>query len=284
MPHGQYRARRATTVTPVFDLDAYLRRIGLRGRPALADVHRAHAISIPFEGLGPHVGEEVPLDPAQLLEKLVERRRGGYCFEQNLLLKAALEELGLEVETYLARVMIGLRPGEVRGRTHLLLKVGEGGCDWHADVGFGSATLLHPLPWGPGEEHEQAGWRFRVIEREPEWIVQTVDHDDGEWVDLYGFLPQPAAAIDIEMSNWWTSTNPESRFVSGFLVSRQWLDGRRLILSDWGELGLLERTPDTSRTTPVERAEVPALLAERFELDGFTVGLDGRLARTQQSD
>jgi N-hydroxyarylamine O-acetyltransferase len=284
MPHGQYRARRATTVTPVFDLDAYLRRIGLCGRSALADVHRAQATSIPFEGLGPHVGEAVPLDPDRLLEKLVERRRGGYCFEQNLLLKAALEELGLEVETYLARVMIGLRPGEVRGRTHLLLKVGEDGRDWHADVGFGSATLLHPLPWGPGEEHEQAGWRFRVIEREPEWIVQTVDHDDGEWVDLYGFLPQPAATIDIEMSNWWTSTNPESRFVSGFLVSRQWLDGRRLILSDWGELGLLERTPDTSRTTPVERAEVPALLAERFELDGFTVGLDGRLARTQQPD
>jgi N-hydroxyarylamine O-acetyltransferase len=280
MPHGQYRARPANTVEPVFDLGAYLRRIGLRDRPALADVHRAHATTIPFEGLGPHVGEPVPLDPSRLAEKLVERRRGGYCFEQNLLLKAALEALGMEVETYLARVMIGLRPGEMRGRTHLLLRVGEQGRDWHADVGFGSGTLLEPLPWGPGEEHEQAGWRFRVIEREPESILQTID--EGEWVDLYGFLPQPATAADIEMSNWWTATHPDSRFVSGFLVSRQWLDGRRLILSDWGELALLERTPATASSIPVERAEVPALLAERFELDGFTAGPDGRLESARQ--
>ncbi|HEX4435925.1 MAG TPA: arylamine N-acetyltransferase [Solirubrobacteraceae bacterium] len=262
----------------MFDLDAYLRRIGLRGSPALADIHRAHATSIPFEGLGPFVGEAVSLDPERLLEKLVGRRRGGYCFEQNLLLGAALEALGLEVETYLARVMIGQRPGEVRGRTHLLLRVGEGGRSWHADVGFGSGTLLEPLPWGPGVEHEQAGWRFRVIERGPEWILQT--SEEGEWIGLYGFLPQPVAAIDIEMSNWWTATSPKSRFVSGFLVSRQWLDGRRLILSDWGELALLERTPDASRTTTVERAEVPALLADRFELDGFVTGPDGRLTRT----
>jgi N-hydroxyarylamine O-acetyltransferase len=279
MPHGQYRARQATTVTPVFDLDAYLRRIGLRGSPALADVHRAHATTIPFEGLGPHLGEAVPLDHARLAEKLVERRRGGYCFEQNLLLKAALEALGLEVDTYLARVMTGLRPGEVRGRTHLLLRVGEGERSWHADVGFGSGTLLEPLPWGPGDKHEQAGWRFRVIEREPEWILQT--SEEGEWVDLYGFLPAAALAIDIEMSNWWTATHPESRFVSGFLVSRQWLDGRRLILSDWGALALVERTPDTTNTIPVERVEIPPLLAERFELEGFTVGPDGRLARAR---
>jgi N-hydroxyarylamine O-acetyltransferase len=264
----------------VFDLDAYLRRIGLRGRAALADVHRAHATSIPFEGLGPYVGEAVPLDPERLVEKLVERRRGGYCFEQNLLLKAALEALGLEVETYLARVMVGLRPGEVRGRTHLLLKVGEGGRSWHADVGFGSGTLLEPLPWGPGDVYEQAGWLFRVIERGPEWILQT--SEEGEWIDVYGFLPQPAAAIDIEMSNWWTATHPESRFVSGFLVSRQWADGRRLILSDWGELALLERTPDASRSIPVARADVPGLLAERFELDGFVAGPDGRLERAQE--
>ncbi len=44
--------------------------------------------------------------------------------------------------------------------------------------------------------------------------------------------------VDIEMNNWWTATFPESPFVAGFLVSRQWADGRRLILSDWGELTL----------------------------------------------
>ena len=108
-------------------------------------------------------------------------------------------------------------------------------------------------------------------------VLQT--DQDGAWGDLYAFLPEPAPMIDIEMNNWWTATHPESPFVAGFLVSRQWPDGRRLILSDWGELALLERTPAESVATPVEREQVPELLAERFELDGFELGEGGRLAR-----
>jgi N-hydroxyarylamine O-acetyltransferase len=75
----------------VFDLDAYLERIGLEGRPSIAQVHRAHLTSIPFENLDPHQGLPVSLEVEDLERKLVSERRGGYCFEQNLLLKAALE-------------------------------------------------------------------------------------------------------------------------------------------------------------------------------------------------
>jgi N-hydroxyarylamine O-acetyltransferase len=261
----------------VFDLGAYLRRIGLEGSPSPAEIHTAHATSIPFEGLDPHLGVPVGLGADQLAEKLIARRRGGYCFEQNLLLRAALEEIGLEVDIYLARVRVGLVPGQVRGRTHLLLRVRDGAGSWHADVGFGSGTLLEPIPWGPGDEHEQAGWRFRVIEQGGEWVLQTVEQDS--WVDVYAFVPEPVPLIDAETSNWWTATHPESRFVSGFLVSRQWRDGRRLILSDWGELAVVERTAASSSSSPVTREQVPALLAERFALPGFALGADGRLAR-----
>jgi N-hydroxyarylamine O-acetyltransferase len=260
----------------VFDLAAYLQRIGLDGRPPLAEVHAGHATSIPFEGLSAHVGEPVPLDPASLAAKMVAGGRGGYCFEQNLLLKAALEALGYEVEPYLARVLVGLAPGQIRGRTHLLLRVGDGERSWHADVGFGSGTLIEPVPWGPGDAHEQAGWQFRVAEREREWVLQTFDA--GAWSDLYAFVPEPVPPIDIEMSNWWTATHRESGFVSGFLVSRQWRDGRRLILSDWGELSLLERTPGESKVTAVTRPEVPSLLDQRFGLRGFAVDAAGHLA------
>ena len=78
----------------MLDLDAYLERIGLTGRPSLAQLHRAHLTSIPFENLDPHQGLPVSLEPGDLERKLVTERRGGYCFEQNLLLKAALEALG----------------------------------------------------------------------------------------------------------------------------------------------------------------------------------------------
>jgi N-hydroxyarylamine O-acetyltransferase len=260
----------------VFDLDAYLGRIGLAGRPGLADLHLAHAVSIPFEGLDPYLGLPVSLDPDAIAEKLLTRRRGGYCFEQNLLLAAALGALGLEVELFLGRVLAGARPGETRPRTHLMLKVVDGLGVWHADVGFGSGTLLEPIPWGPGAEHLQSGWRFRVIEREHEWVTQTLEQ--GEWLDLYTFIPVPVPRIDVEMSNWWTSTHPESRFRTGLLVSRQWADGRRLVLSDWGELALVERTPEVTSTTPLAREQIPSILAERFELPGFSVLPDGSLA------
>jgi N-hydroxyarylamine O-acetyltransferase len=259
----------------MFDVDRYLDRIGSRRDATLAELHRAHATSITFEGLSAHVGEGVPLDPDALAAKLVAGGRGGYCFEQNLLFKAALEELGYEVEPYLARVRVGLAPGQIRGRTHLVLRVGDGERHWQADVGFGSGTLTEPIPWGPGAEHEQAGWRFRVVETDGEFVLQTFE--EGAWSDVYAFVPEPAPMIDIEMNNWWTATHPQSPFVTGFLVSRQWPDGRRLILTDWGELALVERTPTESSSTPVSREQLPRLLAERFALEGFELGDDERL-------
>jgi N-hydroxyarylamine O-acetyltransferase len=262
----------------VFDVEAYLERIGLDGvaRPSLAEVHTAHGTGIPFEALDPQRGVPNSLDEDDLQRKLVRERRGGYCFEQNLLLAAALEALGFdEVELYLARVLRGGAAAPLRPRSHLLLKVRADGADWHADVGFGSGTLLEPLPWGPGEEHEQAGWRYRVVEADPEYVLRG--YEDGGWSDLYSFLPHPVPKIDVETINWWTSTHPSSAFVAGLLVSRQWPDGRRLVLSDWGGLALLERTAEqTTRTTP-EREEIPRLLAERFDLPGFTLSDDGRL-------
>jgi N-hydroxyarylamine O-acetyltransferase len=102
----------------MFALDAYLARIGLRGRPSVAEVHRAQVTSIPFENLDPHCGIPVSLAVEDLERKLVSKRRGGYCFEQNLLLKAALEAFGAEVELFLARVRPDAPRGVTRPRSH----------------------------------------------------------------------------------------------------------------------------------------------------------------------
>jgi N-hydroxyarylamine O-acetyltransferase len=259
----------------MFDLEAYLARIGLNGRPSVAEVHRAHITSIPFENLYPHCGLPVSLDLEDLQRKLVAERRGGYCFEQNLLLKAALEELGAEVDMLLARVRFGAPAGAMRPRTHLVLRVRAEGSDWHADVGFGAGSLLEPLPFGPGAEHEQSGWRFRVVEGEPELVLQTAQGE--EWVDLYGFLAHPAPLVDLETSNWFTSTHPSSPFVAGLIVSAQADDGTRTTLSDRTGLALTERTPAGATVTPLEWDAVPELLAARFGLPGYAIGSDGRL-------
>jgi N-hydroxyarylamine O-acetyltransferase len=259
----------------MLDLDAYLQRIGLRGRASIAQIHRAHLTSVPFENLDPQRGVPASLASEDLERKLVAERRGGYCFEQNLLLKAALEELGYQVDPFLARVRFGAAPGVVRPRSHLVLRVRDDGASWHADVGFGSGGPLEPLPFGPGAEHEQSGWRFRIVEDGPELVLQTAE--DNRWVDLYGFVPQPAPFIDIETSNWWTSTHPGSPFVTGLLVGMQDADGTRALVSDWSELALIEHTPAGRTVTALQRDALPELLATRFSLAGFTLGADGHL-------
>jgi arylamine N-acetyltransferase len=127
----------------------------------------------------------------------------------------------------------------------------------------------------PGDAHDQSGWRFRVVEDGSELVLQTVQAD--EWIDLYGFIPQPVPFVDLETSNWFTSTHPSSPFVTGLVVSMQGDDGTRTLLSDRSGLALTEQTPTGTTVTPVSRDAVPELLASRFGLGGFALGADGHL-------
>ncbi|HEY2535708.1 MAG TPA: arylamine N-acetyltransferase [Solirubrobacteraceae bacterium] len=265
----------------MLDFAAYLERVGLSAdeHPTLQSVHRAHATSIPFENLDPHRGVPVSLAQEDLERKLLHERRGGYCFEQNLLLASALEHLGLTVEPMLARVRRGAPPGTVRPRSHLVLRVTEGdGRVWHADVGFGLGTLLDPIPFGPdgAAAYEQSGWSFRVLEDGPELVLQTLA--DESWSDLYAFSPEPVARIDIEMSNWWTSTHPQSPFVFGLVAAVHRPDGSRESINDWsGSLELRTHSPSDTQVSRPPREAIPVLLAERFTLPGFALGADGRI-------
>jgi N-hydroxyarylamine O-acetyltransferase len=264
----------------VLGFDAYLERIGLGSgeSPAWQTIHRAHATSIPFENLDSHRGIPVSLDQQHLERKMVADRRGGYCFEHNLLLASALEHLGLRVEPMLARVRVGGAPPEARPTGHLVLRVTDGDAkEWQADVGFGVGTLLDPIPFGPDPDavHEQSGWSFRVIEDGPELVLQTRGPDG--WSDVYGFLPRPVPRIDIEVSNWWICTNPASPFVFGLIASVHHDDGRRESLSDWsGPLQVITASPAGTESSEQPRAVIPDKL-EHFGLPGFELGEDGRV-------
>jgi N-hydroxyarylamine O-acetyltransferase len=177
----------------------------------------------------------------------------------------------------LARVRVGAPPGAIRPRTHLVLRVRNDQGEWHADVGFGSGTLLEPIPFGPGDVHEQSGWRFRVVPDGEELVLQTAD--GAGWIDLYGFIPEAVPQIDVETSNWFTSTHPRSPFVTGLIVTRHRPDGTRLSLSNWTELAFVTQTPSGSSTSPVELESVPGLLESEFGLPGFSLSGEGRIVR-----
>src|SRR4051794_35005419 len=163
---------------PALDLDAYLARVGYAGelRPTaavLAALHRAHATHIPFENLDVLLGRPIRLDLEGLQAKLVRGRRGGYCFEQNVLFAAVLEQVGFRLTRLAARVRFGA--AGPRPRTHMLMRVEADGRPWLADVGFGGEGLLEPLPLAPGRVARQSYWSYRVVQEDGGvWALQSL--------------------------------------------------------------------------------------------------------------
>jgi N-hydroxyarylamine O-acetyltransferase len=213
-----------------FDLDAYVERIRLAERPArdlegLATVQRAHRLAIPFENLDIRLGRGIAIDSESVFAKLVTRRRGGYCFEQNRLFGDALTELGFTVRPLLARVWFGATV--TPGRTHTLLLVTIDGQDWIADAGFGgSYSPVMPLIEG-AEATAPDGALFRLIRDDRGWVLlrngnpaTTDGRGAGEdWVEQFSFTLDEVPQIDLDMSNHWTATAPGTRFVDLVVVS-----------------------------------------------------------------
>jgi N-hydroxyarylamine O-acetyltransferase len=212
------------------DLQAYAARIGYRGdfAPSLATLralHLAHATHIPFENLDILLGRPIRLDLESVCGKLVDGRRGGYCFEQNALFAAVLEAAGFRVRRLAARVRVAA--GVVRPRLHMLLAVEAEGGWWLADVGFGADGLLHPLPLRPGDAIGQFAWAYRIAAEGQDLVLQS-QRPEG-WTDLYSFTMEEQHPIDYEVSSYFTSTHPTSRFVK-LLLAQMPGPERRLML------------------------------------------------------
>jgi N-hydroxyarylamine O-acetyltransferase len=208
--------------TERLDLDAYLRRIAFDATPApdaptLAALHRAHVAAIGFENLDVMLGRGIDPDLDGVQAKLVDRRRGGYCYEHGVLFSAALERIGFPVERLLARIGGDLeRP---RARTHMVLRVRTEEGWWLADVGFGSG-LLEPLALRADGPHSQGGWTYELAEIEPgHWALRELR--DGEWATAYHFDEQPQHASDVAVANHYSSTYPGSPFVARMVAVRK---------------------------------------------------------------
>ncbi|ARX86956.1 MULTISPECIES: arylamine N-acetyltransferase family protein [Streptomyces] len=197
------------------DIEAYLARIGYEGEAkpdleTLRALHRGHVASIPFENLEIMLGRPVLLDLAALQDKMVHRRRGGYCYEQNLLFAAALERIGFSVKGLGARVRAGA--STTRAVTHMLLDVEADGEQWHCDVGFGADGLLEPIPLRAGVDVSQGEWRFGIGSEEEGVRVLRTQNADG-WFDLYAYTTTRCLPVDYVVMNHYTSTHPKSPFI-----------------------------------------------------------------------
>lgn len=204
----------------------YARRVKLAEKiepteAALFELHRAQFFSIPFENLDIQLGREIDLGSEALCDKLLHRRRGGYCFELNGLMLLALRHLGYDARPLLARVHLESPPS---GKTHQLNAVTSGEQTWLMDVGFGAGGPRQPMLLEDGWEVRREFWGFRLERRDPwDWLMSS--WEDG-WRESYSFDLGHVTPQDIAVGNYYTSHSPDTHFTRMRVVSRPTDEGR----------------------------------------------------------
>jgi N-hydroxyarylamine O-acetyltransferase len=220
----------------------YLNRVGVTG-PAAGDaaslraLHRAHQLTVPFENLSIHLAEPISLDEPDLIDKIVRRRRGGFCYELNGAFALLLEALGAQVSRVAARVYGEDGLGPPFDHLALIVRPADGSGPWLADVGFGSHADYPLLLEARGDQDDPAG-RFRLA-----------DADDGD-IDVlrdgkpqYRFETRERSLADYVPTCWWQQTSPQSHFTHSTICSRLTPGGRVSISGR-----LLIQTQDGTRT------------------------------------
>jgi N-hydroxyarylamine O-acetyltransferase len=248
------------------DVPRYLQRIGYRGSlerdyQTLRDLQVAHLYSVPFENLDVHLGVPITLELEALFDKIVVRRRGGFCYELNGLFAWLLGEIGFNV------TLLSASDAHADGSfgpeyDHLTLEVSGSGDPtepWLADVGWGD-SFNEPLRLVPGDLQEQGGRAYR-IDREGDYYLLWQRDYDGTWERQYHFTLQPRRFSDFTEMCVYHQTSPKSLFVRKRICTlataagRVTLDEARLITTVHGE---------RSESTVTDETEYRRILEERF--------------------
>ena len=213
------------------DITAYLERINYRGSrtpsaETLRNLQVAHLLTVPFENLSIHAHEAIVLNDEALFHKIVERRRGGFCYECNGLFAALLRALGFDVSMLSAEVArAGGGFSQPFDHMTLMVKLEE---TWLVDVGFGD-SFLEPLKMDNSTEQIQGPESFRIVAEDEYLVVQR--QYDHEWKKEYRFTLQPYKYSDFEEMCRYHQTSPQSHFTQKRICSLATSDGR-ITLSD----------------------------------------------------
>ncbi|MFZ3517795.1 arylamine N-acetyltransferase [Vibrio harveyi] len=200
------------------DLQAYLKKVGISqslniNTDTLLLLHNAQHRRLPFENFDIALGRGISVAEQDIINKLIYRERGGYCYELNALLLNVLKTIGFDARPLLGRVHLSGTPS---GRTHQFTLVTMGEDKWIVDVGFGSNTPRAPLPFVLNQDIHTDLQTFRFIEHElVGYMLQVQSYDAPEqWIDLYSLDFEHVFDGDIVCGNHYTSTSPNSHFTS----------------------------------------------------------------------
>lgn len=255
-----------------FELKAYCERIGLElsGNESeterLKKIHLHHITHIPFEAIEPYMNREVGVEPGQVFEKMVVHGRGGYCFEHNSLLCAALNAAGVKTYGVLARVA---GQDGFGSHSHRMNIAEADGVRYVADVGYGGDCFVLPLVFQLDVEQSDGRNTYRVVKNDTpavQYAVQILR--DGKFADLLGFDDVPAQECDFELSNFYTNFSPKSGFRMFLMCARPTMDGGKYTL-----FGKYASATDPEGKT--ERFELEGEALRAFIRDKLGVNMDG---------
>lgn len=217
----------------MLDTRAYLRRIEFSGSvepsaESLRSIHRAHLFTVPFENLDIGLKRTIPCDAEAAVRKIVERRRGGFCYEMNGAFASLLRALGFSVTLLSARVA---RDDGNEGPEfdHLTLRV-DLEEPWLADVGFGDC-FLEPLRLKVGVEQPQGSRAFRLVEIGDRWLLE-MQEPAKLWKPQYSFTLRPRRLEEFTGMCHYHQTSPESSFTQKRICSMATPEGR-ITLADF---------------------------------------------------
>jgi N-hydroxyarylamine O-acetyltransferase len=242
-------------------LDEYFERIGWTGDraptlPTLAGLLRHHMMAIPFENLDVLLRWPVRVDLAGIQAKLVDARRGGYCFEHTTLFAAILEAIGFQIVRHLARIVLRM-PADQSPLAHMFLTVTLPQGRFVVDPGFGGPAARTPLPL-PGE----AGSSHHMVQDGANWILRTAR--DGTVQDAWSSTLEPVYPIDIEVANHYIATHPSSPFLNLLMLSRFTEHGRVSVINR--DVSIIDGDQRAARTL-TDRADLRSLLQQQFGFD-----------------
>lgn len=248
-------------------LQSYLKMIGFHGHPGvdlktLTSLHELHTRKFPFENLTPFLHEEVKLDDASLEEKFLVSGRGGYCFEQNILFKRALTEIGFQVTGLGARVLWNQPEQLLTRRSHMLLTVEVENEKYLCDVGFGGLTLTTPIKFQQNLEQRTSHENFRIGYLETDLKLEALV--GGVWKTLYRFDEQVHHLVDYEVASYYLCTHPSSIFRNNLIAARPF-DGGRFAFSN-NMLSVYENGEVKEKIKLTTTEEVLNVLASTFNI------------------
>jgi len=208
----------------MFDAARYLERINASSQASLAMLHRAHLESVPFENLDIHLGRPIRLDTDALFDKVVTRRRGGFCYELNGLFSRLLTARGFNVTPLSARVASDDKDGTFGPEfDHLTLQVEDAGEKWLVDVGFGDG-FIEPLRLDERGVQTRGGRDYRLSE-DGEGLLLSCGSEKG-WEAQYALSLVPRVLEDFTGMCHHHQTSPSSIFTQRRLCTKATPKGR----------------------------------------------------------